>query len=339
IGYAYDVVGDLVGVTDAEGNTSQFSYDGVSQLRLITDANQQVTLFEYDSANNLIAITDARGSRQEFSYDAVGRVVTFADAQVVADAISDNVTSNYTYDVDDNLLSVFTFLDETTFTYNPNGDVVALVQDDNREFLYGRDRDGRITSITDPLGSTTSYAYNPRGYIARISNAQGLLTEFQWRTDGRLLRYTFNGETLFFEADEFGRLENIINESDANDERLRISYDANGNIVLIARRIIEDALPPFNYAYAYDANGRLISYTTPISEQPYIYTYDGNSNITSITDPVGAMTTYTYDRVGNLLSVTDAQGFTTTYGYDAVGNLTDVALPSGLLLTYAYDER
>ena len=48
--FTYDGLGNLLSVTDGEGNTTSYRYDELHRMTAITDGNGAVTRFAYDGA-------------------------------------------------------------------------------------------------------------------------------------------------------------------------------------------------------------------------------------------------------------------------------------------------
>ena len=88
-------------------------------------------------------------------------------------------------------------------------------------------------------------------------------------------------------------------------------------------------------AYAYDADGRLISMTDALGNVTG-FEYDSRDRVIKVTDAKGNATTFTYDLAGNVKSETNAKGVVTSYTYDANGNLTSMTDAAGTV-TYTYD--
>ena len=184
------------------------------------------------------------------------------------------------------------------------------------------DRMDRLKSIIDPRGHTTTYDYNKRGQVIRVTHpatpAHGItFTQSFYNPDG----------TLAWTADE--------NHPDASrpgheHERTRYQYDDYKRVISVTKAF---EMPATN---SYDPrNGKgPLSHTT--------------SSIYLATSPAGRQTEYDCDENFRRKRTTVAPGTgqdeaTTTLTYDPVGNLESITDPNGQLTgkktTYEYDDR
>lgn len=82
--YAYDALGNLATVLDAEGNSTQFLYgEGGAPPHYLTSIVDPLgrtgVRNEYDDDGRLVAHVDAKGNRIEFDHDLVGRIEEVTD--------------------------------------------------------------------------------------------------------------------------------------------------------------------------------------------------------------------------------------------------------------------
>src|SRR5207342_3982751 len=86
--YAYDALGDLVGIDDPELGSSRFDYD--KRRRLIGARHPgRVVSYRYDDADRLVAV-ESDGHRLRAGFDAGDRVVALR--------YDDEVLCTYRYD-------------------------------------------------------------------------------------------------------------------------------------------------------------------------------------------------------------------------------------------------
>jgi RHS repeat-associated protein len=124
--YGYDVQDNLSSVTDPKANATTYLFDDFRRMRRQVSPVTGTTDYAHDPAGNLLTLTDANAATTTRTYDAANRVLTAVSTR------SGLATES------------------VTFTY-----------DDPTAGNFGR---GRLSSMTDPTGSTT-YAYERRGLL------------------------------------------------------------------------------------------------------------------------------------------------------------------------------
>ncbi|MCP4549372.1 MAG: RHS repeat protein, partial [bacterium] len=72
--YEYDIAGNVVSMTDEEGNTSRFEYDSLNRLVKSTDAMGGVVERVYDDRDNLIQLLDPKNGSTFYTYDKNDRL-------------------------------------------------------------------------------------------------------------------------------------------------------------------------------------------------------------------------------------------------------------------------
>ena len=184
----------------------------------------------------------------------------------------------------------------------------------------------------------TTYDYDSRGNLERVTDAQGE-TRIQYDAADRIEKITYpTGRFLEFDydsADRRTRLEdqdgNVVNYAYDNAGRLQRLTNASDELIV---------------EYRYNASGRLArenkgngTYSTyeylPTGELESLVHFAPNGSINSRFD-------YTYDSLGRQESMTTIDG-SWQYGYDAVGQLTSAVFIStneeisNQNLTYVYD--
>ena len=187
------------------------------------------------------------------------------------------------------------------------------------QFTY--DANGNMTSRTDALGRTTSYAYDSLGH--KISTIQPQLNSGTSQA----------AATTSYQYDSLG---NLLQTNAPLGKITSSTYDANGNK-------LSDTDPLGHVTtYTYDGLNRLVTTTYPTSPITIsTRTYDFRNNLVNETDQAGHVTHHVYDLAGRQVSVTQAYGTanatTTTYIYDAAGRKTSETDALGHATTYTYD--
>ncbi len=205
------------------------------------------------------------------------------------------------------------------FSYNSTARVVEYVNPIGQKttYTYAGNRntaEGSWTSITEPNGDVSKYAYVYGELVARTTYGSNALAGLQQNTNPATTLYVRDAGTLLATS--------------------RIGPDANTT------------------SYTYDPFGNLVSKTNALGGVTS-YSYNSFDEVTSSTDPMGRVTTSTYDSNGNLCwsapyAVSSPScGFPpanqasppagpTVYAYNSVGEMQTMTGPTGDVVTYAY---
>ncbi|MDF3301636.1 LamG-like jellyroll fold domain-containing protein [Streptomyces tropicalis] len=305
--YTYDGLGQVttqkvVSDTYPNGLVTTYKYDAAGQVieehdpqltdRVTGATHAAVTSTVYDEDGNTTSqsVADASGGdtsrTQTWTYDGYDHVLTEADANA-AEGASNGNTTTYTYDTSGNKTKEVTSAgNETRYTYDDNGALLTqglmstgdpanpqpatLVTESSRAY----DPAGRLASITDAMGNTTSYTYTDDGLTSTVKRTSA---------DGQ--------STYVLESDTYDAAGNLLQSTSDNGENVtKYTVDA-------ASRTTSTELDPTG-----------VDRVTTVS-----YTPDDQVATESNHDASGydRTTTNTYDDMGNLLSETlygDASG-------------------------------
>jgi RHS repeat-associated protein len=198
---------------------------------------------------------------------------------------------------------------------------------------YAYDTEDNLTSITDANGHSTSFAYNPRGWVTHTTFPSSLAESYNYDAVGNLLSKTDRkGQTIQYVYDALYRM---TQKSYPDSTAVEYVYDLVG-------KIQQGSDPTGVYGFAYDNMGRLIGTTTQdafLPGQTYTnaYTYDAASNRTGLTAPDGSTNTYSYDTLNRLNGLANSWAGTFGFGYDALSRRTSLTRPNGVNTSYSYD--
>lgn len=188
---------------------------------------------------------------------------------------------------------------------------------------------GTITSLVDPNGLTTNFAYT-NGNLTSVSNSAG-----------RTLTFGYTGTK-------------ITSVTDGNSRSVGYTYDATGNMTQYRN--------PLNNAYnfSYDQPGRLYQMFMPTAPTTAFLTntYDNEGRLRTQTDasaqiwnfyasgtrfetrdPLSNGTVLYLDEYGNQTKLIDPRGFVSTFNYDGHNRLTRAIFPELNEMRYVYDAR
>jgi RHS repeat-associated protein len=334
----YDPAGDVLTQSDSPGQVTQYQYNSLDRVTTMTDPLGNITHYYYDPAGNLIRTVAPSGQPTYYSYDAAGELIaegyTTAGAPAMTFSYSPNGeqsqisgpagTTTYTHDGDRRMLTTtqttpadvrstysYAYSDATgtvTLTY-PNGHIVTSHYN----------QAGELAKVTDWLGNTITFGYDPSGNLTSESLPGGVTVSY----GGAAITVTRHQTTLAGFA--YAR----------NKDGL-ISKSATEGVPGSSQRIASYAYTPRgeltsdgNLSYTYDAAGNLAT-----SSSGFAQTYNPADELSTRTI-YGITTNFSYDPDGNLTSTSNAGGPTATLTYDQANWLTgyDSVGPSG---SYAY---
>jgi RHS repeat-associated protein len=333
ISYSGSIPHLITAITDRAGRTFQYTYNAIRRLtqsvnpeegitRLIRDANGNmvqlidpegnVTSITYDHDNRPLKKIFADGTSFQFSYEySRGRISSFTNAR--------NIVSNYTYDLNNNLLEI---------TYSDSTPPVS----------YTYDNFNRRTSMQDGTG-THSYSYDANSRLISVDGPlENDLITFQYDNKGRMTgRALEGGQSTTYTYDVLDRLTSIQNGSNG------FTYTYSGASPLV-RKLTRPNLSFTDYEY--DTIARLTGITNKTSAgaviNQYLYGYNIQDlrSTETITNGIPMTTfydeaiTYNYNNVNQLLSSTSPDR---TYAYDEDGNMIKGYTPEGYSFDASYD--
>ena len=225
---------------------------------------------------------------------------------------------------------------------------------DGAAVSFERNAQGRIVSITDPLGESVVYEYSEQGDLVAVTDREERTVRFTYDSQrphfisgifdplGReQSRATYNDAGRLVQIVDVGGnpteveydVDNsLITETNALGDESVVIYDNRGNIISQVNELGEQT------RFTYDNDGNLLSVVTPLGNAT-TFEYDARGNIVSETDALGNVNRSVFDSQNNLVAQTNALGETDTLDYDSRGNLIAVVSASGATQSGEYDSR
>lgn len=235
---------------------------------------------------------------------------------------------------------------------------------------YQYDTAGNLTSATNGLGHAVTWAnYNGLGLPGRMTDANGLVTNYTWDAKGRQTQASVagpggnrnwstvwrpddqptsrtdpTGNTVTYLYDTIGRLTevrepSVVSYGSNSLARMLLTYDTRSNVT---RRRLGYSATGVSFTltsdehYAWDQAGYLARSWRRTGDET-LYQYNRNGQLSGVSDPLGRTTVTVYDSHGRVKTVVDALSNQTQYGYDVLGRLSSVTDPRGKTTTYAYN--
>ncbi len=329
--WTYDDHSNLLSETDALGNTTIYTYNDQGQMLTKTDPEGGVTTYNYDENSNLISETDPLGHTMVRAYDGQGNLLSQSDNQGDIIQKEYDASGNVTKETD-------AFGHEISFTYDANGN--QLTRTTTRTTASGTvtmtwgktyDAKGKVTSVTDPAGSTSSTEYNELGKKAAEIDKLGRRTEYVYDDRGNNTEKIYaDGTTETYTFDANG---NRTSSTDRSGKTTFYEYDPQID------RIDKITFPTGGFINTdTDETGSYVAVSDDKGNTTR-YQYDADGNLSKTINALGDSTVYTYDAAGNQTSMTDARGNTTSYEYELNGNKTKIIYADGTFTSLTYDAR
>ncbi len=322
----YDLVGNPVRIVESE-ITTLLEYDSMRHLFSKTEAagtaEQKTVRYTYNSQGLRTAIHKPNGITLYSEYDAWNRLSRYYS--------SDNtIDYNYTYDLNHNLLAVKDINSETHLHYDSQNRLTQETLANGLTIKTSYDRIGRPIHREFPQANSVRYEYDS-SYLRTIQRKDYSHNYTSYDLSGRLKEISSPAGITTFTYDALQRLTTLKAPGyqgqytyDAVSNLIQAQGDcpADYSYNHLDQLIQENG--QFSYAYQCDSlhnrlskNGTTHSYNALhqlLQEGDSQYTYDANGNLISFTTPSG-QTTLHYDALDRLVKVITPQD-TVEYSYD-----------------------
>lgn len=374
--YEYDAWGHLVRTTDSTGyNSGTTTYDLNGNVLTVTDANGNVTTNTYDALNRVLTANTvcedtsknvsksytydnmgrvthkvSNGVETSYEYDALGRIYrewgpnfkgyfyegisSYVEEQLVGEAhLLLYSTTNYEYDGEMRVVKVKESGNETaTYTYDANGNKASEILANGVVSTYTYNGCNKVTNLVTKSGDSAISSYEYSYYLdgsdaCKVRNESGIIETTNYEYDG-LKRLTeesvSNGTTMdtyAYEYDDYGNRSKMTATGSEEYTTVYDYNDASGNYTALLQKETKTVEETSN---ATTVNGLATSPTELITNsiadtgtKETVYSYDANGNqITKTAD--GKTETNTYDGLNQLIGFTDGETVA-SYTYDVDG--------------------
>jgi YD repeat-containing protein len=207
---------------------------------------------------------------------------------------------------------------------------------------------GRLTSVTDPIGEMTMYAYDPLGDVTGVQySGDGGVTpamSYVYNVDQHLKTATSStlGSVTYgydlagnldtkTEPPTLGAVDTYNNYPDGTEASLSVSSPtlsasplfqfAYRNDGLLSRELVNYRAGA-SLGYTYTAAGRMLQRADVSTSASNVLQYDSYGRISSLAIPAGMYSGATYDDEGNMTGYSAYDGEQVGFSYDLRGELT-----------------
>jgi RHS repeat-associated protein len=366
--YAYDNVGNQIGINAPLNRNTSKAYDALNRLSQVTDASNGVTSFAYDANDNLLTVADPAGLTTSYQYDGFGDVLQIGSpatarstnaydsaGNLAATQDARGVGGTYSYDAANRPIQV-AYGDQTIaygYDTGTNGKGrLTSASDANHAMSWAYDALGRVTAksqsvsnvtlstgytytngdltaLTTPSGQSIAYSYTNHQISSIAVNGTALLSGTGYEAFGPTLGWTWGN----------GTSEIRLHDTDGNPSQITgaesISYSVDSAFRIVG--ITDAANSALSYTYSYDSLDRLTSADTASSSLSWTYDADGNrQSQTNASPPPSTTSFFVYNNRGRLISATTSLGAINSI-YNALGQRIEKASSTSQTLFY-YDE-
>ena len=219
--------------------------------------------------------------------------------------------------------------DGTELHFDIDGLQITRIDRNGNTTSYSYDAQDRLTTITDPVGLVTTFAY-VGDHLSTVTDPASRITQFDHDASGNLIRVTLpDSSTREFDYDAQHLL---TDEIDARGLLTRHRYDGLG-------RLVDVTLADGSVRLASNAQTvGFVDLSTGLgSEANPAPIVRPDAATSAITDAEGRTRTFETAAFGAATAVIDAAGLRTEIERDANGNPTRTERPSGDLFERSFD--
>jgi RHS repeat-associated protein len=347
--YKYDVLGNLITITDPLGRQTSNLYDRLFRIKTrtlpaeVAGQPRPIVSFSYNAANYFSNVTDTRNLSTNYSFDGLG------NNQSVRSPDSGSVLN--THDEAGNIIGRTDARGKATkYAYDALNRVVEIAHGYEVPIAFeydggpsGRTTDiGKLTNLTDASGNT-KYEYDELGRLAAKIQT---LSSVYGQSQVLAIRYAYGVDG--------GAAGKVVTVSYPSGNKINYSYNDYGEISSVALTsttqadgfALERTIPLLNNI-EYTPEGQLSSWQWGDVEGKFgryerTYNLDGRVLRYQLGDPLkaGRLRTLNYDAAGQIIGIVDERNGVVepahVYSYDGLGRL--VGLTQGTdNYGYSYD--
>ncbi len=279
----------------------------------------------WSGVRRLVPVGEDAGDRLMIDGSGGYRLFRFIDGAFVSPAGDDSVLV-----ANGDGTTTLQRTDGVEIHFDATGAQEQIVSPNANAWRYFYDGEGRLSSIVDPKGGTTTVTYQG-GLLSTVTDPANRQTQFEHQ-DGDLVRVVFpDGSDRMFGYDSRHLMTSETNPRGFSKFR---AFDSVGRMV---RATLEDSSERH---IAVAATHGFIPPTSGVGltkDNPAPYSRP--DRITTLEDAEGRSRSFEIGQYGKVTKVTDEAGLVTTLERDEDGNLLRFVRPSGQAFSMTYDDR
>ena len=296
LSYSYDKNGNVTGVTDQTGKTTEYAYDSINNLKSVKDGNDILAAYTYNSDSTVSNINYKNGIKISYNYNKDKNVTSLVQKDAKAKIIN---SFDYTYDNNENELSKNENGIETSYTYDKMNRLLTAGTDSftydnagnratwnrgNEKIKYTYDANNRMTAVTSSNSGSIVYSYDNNGN--QLTSSDGTTYTYDGFNQLKSVEQA-DGSWMENQYDAFGLRISVTENgigSDFTYDRGNIITETNGSGNLVSRNI---------------RGLGLIARENPIGTKAY-YLNNAHGDVSKLVNENGeVLNAYQYDAFGN----------------------------------------
>lgn len=340
--YIYNDVGDLTGITDANGKTTSIRYENHLMVEK-TDRNGQTFYWKYDGIKTGARCIQTWGDGGILA----GQIEYRKDHNIVTNSLGQSKI--YHYDENNLCIKEVDALGNTVFhEYNDYMEPFRDIDEEGNITGYTYDERGNLKSVQMPDGSINMYMYDTKDRIIMKTDAEGKSTVLVYKNNNLTTVVAADKSVSSYEYHNNGLLKSIKNNK---DQKTELFYDADHNLIKVV--LSDGAIAEWQY----DEWGRCIRSVNPEKATQY-FSYDVLDRVSTIKKYDGNYIKLKYDAYDQVIFAEDAQhkvkfeytplgslkkreenGVAIHFGYDTEERLINLHNEHGEKYSFNYDAR
>lgn len=317
-----------VRLTDGRTHATEMTLDRFGAPTRVRNPLGQETLIRRDEHSRVVRTQSPSGHVVSYEYEPGKPTLARVRDETLNKVVS------YTHTTYDQPLRISGDTPETIYYYDASSridSIVAVRADGTRQSQRIQlTPDGRVGTVTDAGGHTTTYEYRISTGNTRVSLSD-------------VRRGAAGSRTTSYVYDNAGRVYSVRSPSDANNPATvtLTHYDRLNRPTTFTEGLHSETADGqeavTTYAYT-ESGGKLTTRVTDARGNVHTTVVNGLGFTESETDPRNRTSTYRYDRAGNLRDAVNRRGQTVSNTYDELGRVrTQTDHATGAQTTWEYD--